>query len=205
MQNIVIVDYGMGNLNSVSKKLYRLGVQAHISSDPNEILKADKIILPGVGNFKKAMENLQLLNLTETLNEIAIVKREPVLGICLGMQLMAESSEEGHSQGLGWFNGKVKKFTINDTLKHKIPHMGWNEIKIKKNSALMKNIPDLAKFYFVHSFHFNANDNSDVLNETEYEYIFTSAIEKENIFGVQYHPEKSHDAGDTLFQNFVNL
>lgn len=204
-KNIIIVDFGMGNLHSIKKKLIRLKVNPIISSNPNEIATADKIILPGVGHFQKAMENLKKLNLIDTLNEFVQIKQKPILGICLGMQLMANKSEEGNVNGLGWIDADVVRFSVQNNLKYKIPHTGWNQIIKNKESLLMKNIPDLSEFYFVHSYHFIANNLSDILNESEYEYKFVSAIEKENIFGVQYHPEKSHDVGELLLNNFVNL
>lgn len=202
---IIIVDYGMGNLHSVKKKLLRLNVNPIISSNQKEIALADKIILPGVGHFQKAMENLKKLNLIDTLNEFVQIKQKPILGICLGMQLMANKSEEGNVDGLGWIDAEVVRFKVQNNLKYKIPHTGWNQIIKNKESLLMKDIPDLSEFYFVHSYHFIANNLFDILNESEYEYKFVSAIEKENIFGVQYHPEKSHDVGELLLKNFVNL
>lgn len=141
----------------------------------------------------------------EALSEAVLVKKIPVLGICLGMQLMAQSSEEGNVEGLGWFKAKVVKFKVSDTLKYKIPHMGWNEINICKPSMLMNNISDGSEFYFVHSYHIVCEEQADVLNQTEYDYRFCSAIEKENIFGVQYHPEKSHEQGEKLLKNFIQL
>lgn len=202
---LVIVDYGMGNLNSVKKTLERLSVDAVISSDPKDIRESDKIILPGVGHFGKAMSNLKELNLLDSLNEVVLADKKPILGICLGMQLLAKKSEEGNAVGLGWIDAEVTKFQVSDKLKFKVPHMGWNRISVKKNSLLMKEIPDHSEFYFVHSFHIKVNDKSDLLNETEYEYAFTSAVEKDNIFGVQYHPEKSHDTGAQLIKNFIKL
>jgi len=195
----------MGNLNSVKRKLVRVGEDALISNLPSDISKADKIILPGVGHFKKVVENIKKLELWESLNESVLVKKIPILGICLGMQLMASHSEEGDIDGFGWFDADVVKFRVKDFLTYKVPHTGWNQITRVKESLLMKDIPDLSEFYFVHSFHFRCNNPADMLNETEYEYNFTSAVEKENIFGVQYHPEKSHDAGEKLLKNFVNL
>ncbi len=202
---IVIVDYGMGNLNSVKRKLSRIKIDARISSDPYDIAAADKLILPGVGHFSTAMENLRSLNLIDSLNDFAVIRKKPVLGICLGMQLMAQRSEEGNVNGLGWFDADVVRFKIKDKLKYKIPHIGWNQIIMTKSSMLMAEINENAEFYFVHAYHFLNRIQEDVLNTTEYEYSFTSAIEKENIFGVQYHPEKSHDAGEQLFKNFCNL
>ncbi len=204
-QKIVIIDYKMGNLNSVKKKLDRLGVDTIISSKKEEILSADKLILPGVGHFGKAMSNLRELNLIETLNEAVLKNKIPTLGICLGMQIMTNRSDEGDLEGLGWIDAEVVKFNVNDTLKFKVPHTGWNQIVNAKESKLMNNIPDKSEFYFVHSFHLKLNDSSLGLNDTEYEYLFSSAFEKENIFGVQYHPEKSHDVGELLLKNFIEL
>ena len=204
--NIVIVDYGMGNLNSVVKKVFSLNANAIISSKPEEIINAQKLILPGVGHFGKAMENIKSLNLFEALNKAVIKNRTPILGICLGMQLMCTRSEEGNLNGFGWIDAEVLKFNIKDKLKHKVPHTGWNQISINNlDSRLMNGISDLSEFYFVHSYYVKAIDESVILNQTEYEQDFTSAIEKENIFGTQYHPEKSHDAGTQLFKNFINL
>ena len=202
---IVIVDYGTGNLNSVHKSLDRLGVDSIISSDPNDIDSADKLILPGVGHFGNAMANLRELNLLDALHEAVLVKQKPILGICLGMELMVKKSEEGNADGLGWIDAEMIRFNISNKKRYKVPHIGWNKIWIKKNSLLMKNVSESSEFYFVHSYHLKINNQSDILNETQYELIYPSAIEKDNIFGVQYHPEKSHDAGEQLLRNFVEI
>tara|TARA_Y100000813_G_C24125924_1_gene335132 strand:- start:570 stop:1199 length:630 start_codon:yes stop_codon:yes gene_type:complete len=202
---IVIIDYGMGNLHSIYKKLKVLKANVIISSDPNAISNSDKIILPGVGHFKKAMENLKNTGLIEELNENVLEKTKPILGICLGMQLMTSFSEEGNENGLGWIDCKVSSFKVKNSFRYKIPHMGWNQIKIKKESRLMKNISENSEFYFVHSFHIKNENEKDILNTTMYEYSFTSAFEKENIFGVQYHPEKSHDSGFKILENFTKI
>ncbi|HAZ02187.1 MAG: imidazole glycerol phosphate synthase, glutamine amidotransferase subunit [Bacteroidetes bacterium GWA2_40_14] len=201
----IIVNYGMGNLHSIQRKLYRLKEDSLVSSDAKEILAADKLILPGVGHFKNAMGNLNSLQIIDALNEAVLVKKKPILGICLGMQLFANKSEEGFSDGLGWIDADVIRFRIQDTRNFKIPHMGWNTINMAKQSLLMKNIAENAEFYFVHSYHLELNNQSDLLNETHYEYPFASAVEKDNIFGVQYHPEKSHDMGERLLKNFIEL
>ena len=204
-QTLIIVDYRMGNLHSVKKKLDRLKTTVSITANPRDIVKADKIILVGVGHFAKAMKNIKELALLDALNEVAIIKKKPVLGICLGMQLMAKDSEEGKTEGLGWLDANVRKMQVDDTLKFKIPHTGWNKITQSKKSHLMKGIPESSEFYFVHSYYLKPNETSNTLNETEYCFKFTSAIEKDNIFGVQYHPEKSHDVGEVLLKNFISL
>lgn len=207
---LVIVDYKMGNLHSVKKKLDRLKVDAVISSDPAVILNATKLILPGVGHFGNAMKNLREMHLLDALNEAVLVKKTPILGICLGMQLMANESREsirrgGESgeKGLGWFDAEVVKFSFEDTLRFKVPHTGWNTISIEKESPIMKDIPENSEFYFVHSYYMKANDSTDVLTYTEYGTRFASAVSKGNIYGFQYHPEKSHDVGMRLLENFV--
>lgn len=202
---IVIIDYGMGNLHSVQKKIKRLGIDPIVSSNPDHIKNADKIILPGVGHFKKAMDNLHHINVIDALNEAVLIKQKPILGICLGMQLMAKQSEEGNARGLGWFDAGVHRFNVKNKLKHKIPHTGWNTVSIIKESRLMKGISENSEFYFVHSYHLKTEEAIDILNSTDYEYTFPSAIEKNNIFGVQYHPEKSHDIGQKLLKNFIDL
>jgi glutamine amidotransferase len=204
-QKIVIVDYSMGNLNSVQKKLIQLNAQVVISSDPTVISKADKLILPGVGPFEKAVELIQQKGLWDVLNKAVLIDKKPILGICLGMQLMTNSSEEGNVKGFGWIDATVIRLQVQDTLKYKIPHTGWNQIKINKESQLMNGLMSETEFYFVHSFQVKTNDNSVILNETEYETSFVSAFEKENIFGVQYHPEKSHDSGKLLLDNFLKI
>jgi glutamine amidotransferase len=203
--NVAIVDYGTGNLNSVKKSLDRMNVHAVVSSAPADILFSDKIILPGVGHFATAMSRLRSLNLVEALSEAVLVKQKPVLGICLGMEVMARRSEEGEGEGLGWFEAAIVKLDISDRLKYKIPHIGWNQIQIRKKSALMNNIPECSEFYFLHSYHLELAEPQDLLNETAYESVYPSAVEKGNIFGVQYHPEKSHDVGVQLLRNFVEL
>jgi glutamine amidotransferase len=202
---IVILDYQMGNIFSIEKILKSLGKTPIVSNKREIILSADKIILPGVGHFSNAMNNLKKMNLIEPLNFFALEKKKPILGICLGMQLMAEKSEEGDANGLGWIDAIVKKFSINNKLNYKVPQMGWNTINIKKESLLMKNIPDNSEFYFIHSYYVDCRNEEDILNTTKYESNFVSATQKNNIFGVQYHPEKSHDSGKQVVKNFLEL
>ena len=204
---IHIVDYGMGNIFSVQKKLLQENIDVSVSSEPKDILNADKVILLGVGHFNKAMDNLNHLSLIEPLNDFALVRKKPILGICLGMQLMAMTSEEGigRQKGLGWIDASVKKFQTPNSKQFKIPHMGWNNVSLVKDSDLMQNISSKDEFYFVHSFFLQPNEKEIILNETNYIDNFCSGIEKENIFGVQFHPEKSHDAGQTLLRNFISI
>jgi glutamine amidotransferase len=201
--DIVIIDYGMGNLRSVQKKFERLHTQVCISSDSRVIAKAGKLVLPGVGHFANGVRNLKEAGIWEVMNHKVRVEKTPILGICLGMQLMARHSEEGDVEGLGWFDAEVVRFKVSDKRKYKVPHMGWNSTEVQKESVIFKNVPIDASFYFVHSFHISCKKPRDVLATTDYESPFTSAIEKENIYGTQFHPEKSHDWGEKLIQNFI--
>lgn len=202
---IVIIDYEMGNHFSIQKKISRLGFDVLVSNKSKDIKNADKLILPGVGHFGKAMDNLRKLNMIELLNDVVLNEKKPILGICLGMQIMADKSEEGNSIGLGWINADVVKFNIQNSLLFKVPHVGWNGITANKKSKLLNNIPDNSEFYFVHSFHFSNVLEENILCFSDYEKKFVSAIEKNNIFGVQFHPEKSHQIGSELFKNFYNF
>lgn len=204
-KNVVIVDYGMGNLFSVQKKVAKIYPHVLVSNKADDILSAAKIILPGVGHFAKAVENLHQYNIWDALNTAVLVNKTPILGICLGMQLMAKYSEEGNCDGLGWMEGKVIAFKVDDNLRFKIPHTGWNQVYQQKNSKLIQDIPDASMFYFVHSYRYATENTNEILHTTNYEITFPSAIEKNNIFGVQYHPEKSHDIGLQMIKNFINL
>jgi glutamine amidotransferase len=151
------------------------------------------------------MANIKKLGLLDALNEAVLIKRKAALGICLGMHLMAMTSEEGDMPGLQWFDAETVKFKISGPARHKVPHMGWNRIRIKKVSPLMKGVEELSEFYFAHSYYLKVNDQSDLLNETEYSISFPSAVERNNIFGVQYHPEKSHKIGVQVLKNFIEM
>jgi len=202
---ITIIDYKTGNLGSIQNILKQIGEKSIVTSDKHEIARATKLILPGVGAFDTGMKNLTELDLVNILNEKVLVEKIPVLGICLGMQLLSKGSEEGSVPGLGWIDGETIRFRFINTLEYKIPHMGWNFVQQHKKSNLFQNMYSDARFYFVHSFYFKANDHSDVLTSTTYETEFTSAVEKANILGVQFHPEKSHKFGMKLLKNFVDL
>ncbi len=201
---IVIIDYGMGNLRSVQKAFERIKVPVLITSDKTEIHKAAKIVLPGVGNFERGIANLKSNALFDTLNEAVNENKIPILGICLGMQLMTEYSEEGNVEGFGWVKARTKKFVF-DGAGLKIPHMGWNNINVVRDSPMTNNISPDNLFYFVHSYYVTCKNQGDVLANTNYGVSFVSSFQKENIYGCQFHPEKSHDAGLKMLKNFSEL
>jgi glutamine amidotransferase len=203
-QKIVIIDYGMGNIGSIVNMFKYLGIDALVSSDKEIISSADKLILPGVGNFDRAVENINSLNLDDTIKEMALVKKVPFLGICLGMQLMCKESEEGKLVGLSLVDAVVKKFNFSKDSNLKVPHMGWDYVDIRKESTIMNDLDNRSKFYFVHSYFVSCVDVGDVLTYTTYGKEFVSSFEKDNIIGVQFHPEKSHRYGISLFKNFIN-
>lgn len=203
---ITIINYNAGNIKSIQNMLKRIGAKSCISSNVEEIEQAEKLILPGVGHFDYGRRNLQESGLIEVLNKKVLIDKVPLLGICLGAQLLGNRSEEGVEKGLGWIDMEVVKFDENKLPENlKIPHMSWNEIKIKKQSNLLTGLNNESRFYFVHSYHMKCNNENDILANTNYGYEFTSAVEKENIFGVQFHPEKSHKFGMRLLENFVNI
>jgi glutamine amidotransferase len=201
---IVIIDYGLGNLGSVANMLKKIGAPAVVSSDRSVIEKAEKLILPGVGAFDAGMKNLEALGLIPLLNFRVLEQKTPILGVCLGMQLLCRQSEEGQLPGLGWLDAEVVRFkfdNITDDLK--IPHMGWNTITVCQPHTLFADLEAENRFYFVHSYHANCADRRDILAQTNYGYDFTSAVVKDNIMGVQFHPEKSHKFGMRLYKNFA--
>ena len=202
---IAIVDYGMGNLGSVFNMFKKIGVKAKITSDSAEISKAPKILLPGVGAFDSAMQRINNSELRGVLDQKALIEKVPVLGICLGMQLLTESSDEGSLRGLSWIKGHTHAFSgaIDSSLR--IPHMGWNVVHIQKQNELTKNYEGEVRFYFVHSYYVLAHNPHESLMKTDYGISFDSAISHDNIFGAQFHPEKSHKFGMRLFENFARL
>jgi imidazole glycerol-phosphate synthase subunit HisH len=200
---ITIIDYGLGNLGSINNMFKWVGVDSKITSDVNEIKKAKKIILPGVGSFDTAMK---LINskYKDVLNYKANIEKIPILGICLGMQLMTKSSQEGNLPGLGWINAKTIKFKFDDN-KLKIPHMGWNTVKKKNECQLINNLNKNSRFYFVHSYYVKVQNNQNSILKTNYGINFDAAFNKKNIYGVQFHPEKSHKYGKKIFENFAKI
>jgi imidazole glycerol-phosphate synthase subunit HisH len=203
---VVIVDYGTGNLSSVRRSMARIGVDCIVSSEIADIEGCDKLILAGVGHFETAMAGLRKPGLIDALEKAILVDKKPVLGICLGMEVMARSSEEGTTRGLGWLDATAVRFTTPPNSRYKVPNVGWNSVmETKKDNPLMKGIPETAEFYFLHSYHLRLSDETCLLNESRHESRFPAAVKKNNIFGVQFHPEKSHKAGLQLLKNFVDL
>ena len=201
---IIVVDYGMGNLGTVATKVKKMDPSVLITSNPEEISQADKIILPGVGSFKAGMENLKDRNLISILDKKVVREKIPILGICLGMQLFTKKSEEGFVDGLGWIDAETIRFRFHDNRNGlKIPHMGWNTITIKNHHPLLRDLGDQSRFYFVHSYHVRCENPENIVALTEYGYPFPSVISRENIIGVQFHPERSHKFGMKILKNFL--
>jgi glutamine amidotransferase len=203
---IVILDYGMGNPGSILNMLRKAGGDAVITCDKDKIDQAQAIILPGVGAFDNGMQKLNKLNLIELLNKKVIEDQVPFLGVCLGMHLLFESSEEGTLSGLCWIDGSVTRFNFSEIVgrsRLKVPHMGWNLVYPEHTEGLFGDLTDEARFYFVHSYHVNCKDKSNISATSNYGYKFTCAVQKNNIFGAQFHPEKSHRFGLAMFKNFL--
>jgi glutamine amidotransferase len=203
---IAIVDYRMGNLGSIQNMLKRIGARAVITSDADVIAKASGLILPGVGAFDTGMENIEQLGLLPVLTAMVMDRRTPLLGICLGMQLLTQRSEEGRRPGLGWIEGETIRFRI-EQKRHglKVPHMGWNTVAVRRRDTLFKDLDEDAGFYFVHSYHVVCRREEDILATTNHEYDFVSALERGNLRATQFHPEKSHRYGMQVLRNFVEL
>lgn len=201
---LCIVDYGLGNLGSIMNMLKKVGVSAVISSDSAEIAAADKLILPGVGAFDAGMESLHARGLVPLLEDQVMARKKPVLGVCLGMQLMSKSSEEGQRPGLGWIDARTKRFDFT-TLEERlpVPQMGWNQVQVEKSVSVTTGLPPEPRFYFAHSYHVVCEDPSDVMLSASYGSTFTAGFARDNILGVQFHPEKSHKYGMALLQNFA--
>lgn len=202
---ITIIDYKMGNLGSIFNMFKKVRAKAIITSDKRNIEKAEKIILPGIGAFDNAISLINELNFRDVLNYKALEERIPILGICLGMQLLTSGSQEGNLPGFGWIPAKTIKFNFNAQKNLHIPHMGWNTVTISNESALLRNISPKPRFYFVHSYYVKVENERNSILKTDYGINFDSAVQKDNIFGVQFHPEKSHKYGMKIFENFANL
>ena len=207
--NVTIVDYQSGNISSVINSFTEVAkgkVNIEVTSDIKKIKLSDKIVLPGQGSFKSCINSLNCINgLADTLKEFAITNKKPLLGICVGLQMFADVGyEETETKGLGWISGKVSKLD-NQNGKFKLPHIGWNEINIIKDSKIFKDIKNNSHMYFVHSYELIPNDRSVISATTDYSSNIVCSVEKENIFGTQFHPEKSDKTGLNLIQNFLNL
>ncbi len=200
---IIVVDYGMGNLGSILNMVKKVGAAAELSKCPDDVMKADKLILPGVGAFDNAMIKLGKLGYVDALNQRVLGDGTPVLGICLGMQLFCKRSEEGQEPGLGWLDAETIRFRFDaGSEQRKIPHMGWDYARIRKPTSVFPDPEQERRFYFVHSYHVRCNDPGDVLASTRYGIDFTSAVSRGNILGTQFHPEKSHRFGLEFFRAF---
>ncbi len=203
---IVIVDYGMGNIGSIINMFKKIRVDAVISSNPSAIRKATRLVLSGVGAFDSGMKNLANKGLIPLLEEKVIKQKTPILGICLGMHLFSKKSEEGKLPGLGWVDAETVRFYFRNTSdKLKIPHMGWNTVRIVQKHRIFEEMFEEPRFYFVHAYYVKCNDSSNVLSLTNYGFDFTSSFVKDNIIGVQFHPEKSHKFGMRLMKKFAEL
>ena len=199
---IVVIDYGMGNIGTIAAKIKKMDQSVIVSSDADDIERADKLVLPGVGSFKAAMQNFHNLELIPTLQRQVIWNKIPILGICLGMQMFTRDSEEGDCRGFGWIDAVTVRFHEADQ-SLRIPHMGWNTINIKNPRSLVSGIENGSRFYFSHSYHVRCFNPDDIIATTEYGYEFCSIVNHKNIFGVQFHPERSHKKGLMLLSSFI--
>ena len=203
-KQIYIIDYGVGNLGSISNILQKVGAEPKFLKDPNDKKSIDMLILPGVGSFDYCANRLKKNGFFDLLNEFKDTGK-PIIGVCVGAQLMCSYSEEGNSYGLNWFDSKVCKFKFSNQTDLKVPHMGWNSINILRDHKIIQGIDVKNRFYFLHSYYIDSETKNNVLAETFYGNPFNSIIEKENIIGIQFHPEKSHKYGIKLFENIIEI
>ena len=202
---IAIIDYGLGNINAIYTVYKNLDIPVKIVSTSSDLGNARKLILPGVGSFDYAMEKLNQSGMRDTLDDLVQNDKMDILGICVGMQMLTRFSDEGVLPGLGWMDAEVKKFNQDMDYELSIPHMGWNNIIPKKENPLLAGLYNSSYFYFLHSYYFNAHDTTNILSTTLYGSNFISIVNKNNIYGVQFHPEKSHETGITLLKNYSDL
>ena len=203
---IAIIDYGLGNVRAFANLYTKSNIPFVIAKDTSDLENAQKIILPGVGSFDYAMQLLEASGMQETLSDMVLNHNVPVLGVCVGMQMLANSSDEGDLSGLGWIPGQVKKFessSVNEEIN--IPHMGWNNINPVITSGLMEGLDSNSRFYFLHSYYFNCENEDSLLATTHYGNEFACAVHRNNVYGVQFHPEKSHRWGAKILENFARL
>lgn len=203
---ITIVDYGLGNIRAFVNVYDRLNVKTKIAHSKDDLKDAQKIILPGVGAFDYAMSQLNASGMRDELEYQVLENKVPVMGICVGMQMLSKRSEEGRLEGLNWIDGEAKLFDVSlIPYKTQLPHMGWNSISVTKENDLLKDFNKSSRFYFLHSYYFYCNNKENVIAETQYGAQYASAVRKDNIYGIQFHPEKSHNNGITLLNNFAKL
>lgn len=203
---ITIIDYGLGNIRAFLNVYERLKIPAKVAYKADDLKNSEKIILPGVGAFDYAMSQLNASGMRDELEKQVLINKVPVIGICVGMQILAKSSDEGALPGLGWVDGDIKIFDVSKIhYKTRLPHMGWNSINPINNNRLLANFNNSSRFYFLHSYYFVAKISKDVISETEYGITFASAVNKDNVYGIQFHPEKSHSNGIQLLNNFAQL
>lgn len=200
---IAVIDYGMGNVGSIINMLRKIGVDSVLTDDEEEINAADKLILPGVGAFDKGMQNLNERGLSDVIKKNVQLMKKPLLGICLGMQLLGRKSEEGKIEGLGLIPFDNNRFSFGENKQLKIPHMGWDVIITAGDDPLLTGLDQRQRYYFVHSYHAVCDSRENILMECDYGYLFTAAVKAGNIYGVQFHPEKSHKFGMALLENYV--
>ena len=203
---ITIIDYGVGNVFAFQNVFKRLNIPSKIAKCENDLMGSSKLILPGVGHFDYAMSQLNNSGMRDRLDELVLTEKIPVIGICVGMQMMAKKSDEGTLDGLCWIDAYVKKFD-EATINHhtKLPHMGWNDVKPNENHPLFRGLEQEAIFYFLHSFYFKCSNQENSISKTDYGINFSSSVQHDNVYGVQFHPEKSHSYGERLLENFAKL
>lgn len=201
---ITIIDYGLGNINAFLNVYKKLNIPTVVATTADQIDQASKLILPGVGSFDYAMTRLNASGMRDSLDKAVLEKKVPVIGICVGMQMLSASSDEGELPGLGWIDGSVEQFTLSENATI-LPHMGWNDVKPINNSPLFSGIEKYSLFYFLHSYYFVCNNSDNIICESEYGIKFTCAVAQNNVYGVQFHPEKSHNSGVKLLKNFSTI